>query len=114
MNKKRVQTAFGASLIALTMAGSVFLATHKSPKGAAKERAIAHKERRKEFPLDCMIPDCKDAKGPVDCQRLVQPPMTPKGTEKKPMWLGCNVIPKDEAVGKECLPVACVTYAGEK
>jgi hypothetical protein len=58
----------------------------------------------------CVIPDCDASQSEVDCYRKSKGPML--DPEVKPRWIGCNVFPASEAVGKKCIPAACVIPAG--
>lgn len=58
----------------------------------------------------CVLPACVDDVGPVDCLATGAYGLPDGG----PRWRGCNVLPREFAVGAECLPAACGTTAGEE
>lgn len=58
----------------------------------------------------CVIPACVDDVGPVDCLATGAYGLTDGG----PRWRGCNVLPREFAVGAECLSAACGATAGEE
>lgn len=93
MNTK-AQSVIVASLLTATVVGAVFVSR------AGKD--------------DCVIPKCDSTQVPVDCKRSVTPPFSIQGTPKVAMWLGCNVMPKKDSVGKDCIPSVCTIKAGEQ
>lgn len=64
---------------------------------------------------ECVVPNCWREDGGwndnaiVDCQRRVPEPDGGASTH----YLGCNVMPKADAVGSQCVPVSCGVVAGE-
>lgn len=93
-----------------------------SERGCRLDPCSAHgkacQNRKRLFIVEppCMVPNCwrGDAgewvdDATADCQRRAP---NPEG-KIETRWAGCNVMAKEQAVGSECVPVACEVFSGD-